>query len=84
MNDVYPIFTGKKLIQIPKKIKAEYEEKVGRFTNNTANYFVEVLELTEDMSEQVLSEKIVQAMKEDCSDSALVKSLLQGGGNIGR
>lgn len=82
MNKVYSVFAGKKLIRIPEEIIADYEEKVGTFTNNTANYFVEVLELTENMSEQMLSEQIVQAMKEDCEDSVLVKSLLQGGVNI--
>lgn len=84
MKDTYSVFGGKKLIRIPEDVKIDYEEKVGTFTNNTANYFVEVLDLSEDMSEQMLSEQIVRAMKEDCSDSALVKSLLQGGGNIGR
>ena len=59
MAYTYSVFQGKKTLVIPKKIMKEYEEKVSAFTENTANDFMEVLELTEDMTEDELSAAVV-------------------------
>ena len=77
MAYTYSVFEGKKTLLISEDIMKEYEEKVSVFTENTSNYFVEVLELTEDMTEEALSTAVVAAMKEDCEDSILVKKLLK-------
>ena len=75
-NSSYKIFDGKKSLSIPVNIMLEYEEKVSAFTENTANYFMEVLELTENMTEEALSAAVVAAMKEACEDSECVKEIL--------
>ena len=76
MANKYKVFNGKKILVIPEEIMREYEEKVSVFTDNTANYFMEVLELKEDMTEEALSAAVVAAMKEDCEDSECVKETL--------
>lgn len=76
MERTYKVFDGKKTIVIPNEVLAEYEEKVGTFTENTANYFMVVLELTENMTNEELTDAVVAAMREDCEDSACVKELL--------
>lgn len=76
MAYTYKVFDGKKTLVIPEEIMKEFEEKVSVFTENTANYFMEVLELTEDMTEDELSATVVAAMKEDCEDSECVKEIL--------
>ena len=82
MAYTYSVFEGKKSLVIPKKIMNEYEEKVSAFTENTANYFMEVLELKEDMTEEELSATVVAAMKEDCEDSECVKEILSDIGHL--
>ena len=76
MAYTYSVFEGKKNLVIQEEIMKEYEEKVSSFTENTANYFMEILELTEDMTEDELSAAVVAAMKEDCEDSECVKEIL--------
>lgn len=76
MAYAYKVFEGKKNLVIPEEIMKEYEEKVSAFTENTANYFMEVLELKENMTEEELSAAVVAAMKEDCEDSECVKEIL--------
>ena len=73
----YVVFEGKKTVEIDKKCIDEYEKKVGKFTQNTVNYLVATLGLSEEQTESVLSEEIMKAMKEDCEDSAMVKELLK-------
>lgn len=77
MEKEYTVFDGKKTIRILSAVLKAYEEKVGLFTENTANYFIAVLELKEDMTEDELSETIMQAMNEDCMDSIQVKEILK-------
>ena len=62
----------------PSELKelAEYEEKVGAVTENTINYLIATLGLTEDMDASVLAEEIENAMIEDCADSVMVKEML--------
>lgn len=74
----YKVFSGKKSVSVPIDIMREYEEKVGTFTENTANYFMTVLELQENMRDDELTIAVVKAMKEDCIDSAIVKGILSG------
>ena len=76
MDKTYKVFDGKKTLVIPHAVFAEYEEKVGAFTENTANYFMVVLDLTEDMTNEELSDAVIAAMKEDCEDSLCVKEIL--------
>lgn len=73
----YVVFEGKKTVEIEASCIAEYEEKVGAFTENTVNYLIATLGLSEEQTESVLSEEIMKAMKEDCEDSAKVKELLK-------
>lgn len=70
------VFNGRKLVEIKASVIAEYEEKVGAVTDNTINYLIATLGLTEDMDVSTLAEEIVNAMIEDCADSVMVKEIL--------
>lgn len=70
------VFEGRKLVVIKASIIAEYEEKVGKVTDNTINYLIATLGLTEDMDTSALTEEIEKAMIEDCADSVMVKEIL--------
>ena len=70
------VFNGRKLVEIKASIIAEYEEKVGKVTDNTINYLIATLGLTEDMDTSTLTEEIEKAMIEDCADSIMVKEIL--------
>lgn len=72
----YLVFNGRKLVEIKASVIAEYEEKVGAVTENTINYFITTLGLTEDMDESALAGEIENAMIEDCADSVMVKEIL--------
>ncbi len=72
----YLVFNGRKLVEIKASVIAEYEEKVGAVTENTINYLIATLGLTEDMDASVLAEEIENAMIEDCADSVMVKEML--------
>lgn len=72
----YLVFNGRKLVEIKANVIAEYEDKVGSVTENTVNYLIATLGLTEDMTEEKLAEEIENAMLEDCADSALIKKVL--------
>lgn len=70
------VFNGRKLVEIKASVIAEYEEKVGKVTENTVNYLIAILGLTEDIEEETLAEEIENAMIEDCADSIMVKNFL--------
>lgn len=72
----YMVFGGRKLIDIKASCIEEYEEKVGAFTENTVNYLIATLGLTEEQPVEVLAEEIEKAMKDDCRDSEKVKDIL--------
>lgn len=72
----YLVFNGRKLVEIKASVIAEYEEKVGAVTDNTINYLIATLGLTEDMDESALEKEIENAMIEDCADSVMVKEIL--------
>lgn len=72
----YPVFEGRKTISIPMDVFLDYEYKVKHFTQNTANCFMTVLELSEELTNEELSVAVIEAMKEDCADSTIVKELL--------
>lgn len=73
----YVVFEGKNIVEIKASVIAEYEEKVGAVTDNTINYLIATLGLTEDMDVSTLAEEIENAMIEDCEDSVIVKELLK-------
>lgn len=70
------VFNGRKLVEIKASVIAEYEEKVGVVTENTINYLIATLGLTEEMDASALTEEIEKAMIEDCADSVMVKEIL--------
>lgn len=70
------VFNGRKLVEIKASVIAEYEEKVGKFTENTVNYLIATLGLNEDMATEELEKEIENAMQEDCADSVVVKEIL--------
>lgn len=72
----YLVYNGRKLIEIKESVIAEYEEKVGVVTDNTINYLIVTLGLTEDMDASALAEEIENAMIEDCADSVMIKKML--------
>lgn len=72
----YMVFGGRKLIEIKGSCIAEYEQKVGAFTENTVNYLIATLGLTEEQPVETLAEEIEKAMLEDCRDSEMVKEIL--------
>ena len=72
----YDVFNKKRIISIPEAILAEYEYKVAAFTENTANYFMEVLELNETMTNEELSRAVIKAIQEDCGASEEIKDVL--------
>lgn len=72
----YLVFGGRKLIDIKASYIDEYEEKVGKFTENTANYYIATLGLKEEQPVETLAEEIEKAMLEDCRDSEIVKEIL--------
>lgn len=72
----YMVFGGRKLIEIKGNCIAEYEQKVGAFTENTVNYLIATLGLTEEQPVDVLTEEIEKAMLEDCRNSEMVKEIL--------
>lgn len=72
----YMVFSGRKLIEIKGSCIAEYEQKIGAFTENTVNYLIATLGLTEEQPVEALAEEIEKAMLEDCRDSEMVKGIL--------
>ena len=72
----YLVFNGRKLVEIKASVIDEYEEKVGAVTDNTINYLIATLGLTEDMDVSALAKEIENAMIEDCADSVMVKKIL--------
>lgn len=72
----YLVFGGRRLIDIKASCIDEYEEKVGKFTDNTVNYYIATLGLSEEQPVEVLAEEIEKAMQEDCQDSIIVKEIL--------
>lgn len=79
MSDIkskFLVFNGAKEIAIRTNVIKEYENKVGKLSDQTISYFIVTLELEENMPVEELEEKIESAMVEDINDSTIVKNIL--------
>lgn len=79
MSDIkrkFLVFNGSKEIAISTNVIKEYENKVGKLSDQTISYFIVTLELDENMPVEELEEKIESAMVEDINDSTIVKNIL--------